>query len=276
MRVVKYILRILIFIILTILTQVGGVIYLLSLLTHTFIDRKTDRKIFRIGLKFGSFLLLYLLAAFFIVPVLARPFGRVALPITKSGHLQPLNVLTCLLNRHYVRPELKEATIAVAKQMNAQYPGTVINYLDASFPFINKFPLIPHLSHNDGKKLDLAFLYIDRQSGSPSDEAPSIIGYGVNEEPTANEVNMPGQCTLNGNWQYSFMSKIIPQGKKADFVFDATRTKSLVSLFVSENEVGKIFIEPHLKTRLKLNSDKIRFHGCQAVRHDDHIHVQLR
>ncbi len=34
--------------------------------------------------------------------------------------------------------------------------------------------------------------------------------------------------------------------------------------------------KPHLKTRLKLSSAKIRFHGCQAVRHDDHIHVQLR
>ena len=30
------------------------------------------------------------------------------------------------------------------------------------------------------------------------------------------------------------------------------------------------------KTRLLLTSDKIRFHGCQAVRHDDHIHVQLK
>src|SRR5688572_15989341 len=126
MRAAKYILRTLVFIILTILTQVGGVIYLLSLQTHTFIDRKTGRNISRIGLKFGSFLLLYLLSAFLIVPVLARPFGRVALPITQSGNVQPLNFLTCLLNRHYVRPELKEATLAVARQMNTQYPGTVI------------------------------------------------------------------------------------------------------------------------------------------------------
>lgn len=276
MRAVKYILRSLVFIMLTILTQVGGVIYLLSLLTHKFIDRKAGRNISRLGLKFVSFLLLYLLATFLIVPALARLFGRVALPVTESGHLQPLNFITCLLNRHYVRPELKEATLAAAKQVNAQYPGTVINYLDANFPFINNFPLIPHLSHHDGKKLDLAFLYIDQKSGLPSDEAPSIIGYGVNEEPAANEVDMASQCTLKGNWQYSFMSKIIPQGKKADFVFDATRTKALVNLFVLETEIGKIFIEPHLKTRLKLTSNKIRFHGCQAVRHDDHIHVQLR
>ncbi|MFT5619364.1 MAG: hypothetical protein ACI85I_002607, partial [Arenicella sp.] len=48
-------------------------------------------------------------------------------------------------------------------------------------------------------------------------------------------------------------------------------------LFTSDcTAYGKVFIEPHLKTRLGLeNYSKIRFHGCQAVRHDDHIHVQL-
>ena len=33
---------------------------------------------------------------------------------------------------------------------------------------------------------------------------------------------------------------------------------------------------PHLKARLGLNSNKVRFHGCHAVRHDDHFHVQLK
>ena len=35
-----------------------------------------------------------------------------------------------------------------------------------------------------------------------------------------------------------------------------------------------IFIEPHLKNRLKIGNNRIRFHGCKAVRHDDHIHFQ--
>ena len=36
-----------------------------------------------------------------------------------------------------------------------------------------------------------------------------------------------------------------------------------------------LLLEPHLKTRLKLEKyDKIRFQGCRAARHDDHIHVQ--
>ena len=68
----------------------------------------------------------------------------------------------------------------------------------------------------------------------------------------------------------------MPQGNKKNFTFDSTVTKELVNYFASKPVIGKIFIEPHLKTRLGLTSDKIRFHGCQAVRHDDHIHVQLK
>ena len=164
----------------------------------------------------------------------------------------------------------------VAEEMHKKYPGTITNYLDANFPFIDKFPLLPHLSHNDGKKLDLSFSYIDSRTGEPTNDCPSIIGYGVCEEPLPSEVNTSVYCDHKGYWQYSFLKKIIPQSKKEFYAFDNERTKELVNLFAAQPEIGKIFIEPHLKTRLGLTSDKIRFHGCQAVRHDDHIHVQLK
>jgi len=57
---------------------------------------------------------------------------------------------------------------------------------------------------------------------------------------------------------------------------DLDGTKELITLFVQDNAVGKIFIEPHLKARMKLNYDKVRFPGCQTVRHDDHVHIQLK
>ncbi|NNE79114.1 MAG: hypothetical protein HKN18_02480 [Silicimonas sp.] len=38
---------------------------------------------------------------------------------------------------------------------------------------------------------------------------------------------------------------------------------------------GKIFLEPHLADRLGVAGDKVRFQGCRAARHDDHIHIQL-
>jgi hypothetical protein len=212
---------------------------------------------------------------FLIVPIIAKPLGRVPLPLTETNHLRPLNILTCFLNRHYVKPALKQTAIEVAKQMHDQYPGTTINYLDANFPFIDKFPLIPHLSHNDGKKLDLSFCYRNAQTGEQTNECPSFIGYGICEEPLPKEKNTADYCSAKGYWQYSFLAKLLPQGKKKDLSFDSKRTKALVNLFSAQAPIGKIFIEPHLKTRLQLTSDKIRFHGCQAVRHDDHLHIQL-
>jgi hypothetical protein len=151
----------------------------------------------------------------------------------------------------------------------------VVNYLDANFPFINGFPLVPHLSHNDGKKLDLAFCYKDKATLTATNKAPSPIGYGICEEPTPAEKNTAEFCAEHGYWQYSFLKNVMPQSRKNDFVFYGEKTKWLVELFCQDNRIGKIFIEPHLKLRLQLTNSKIRFHGCRAVRHDDHIHVQL-
>lgn len=275
MKILRYFLILIFFILLTILTQVGGIFYLLSLITHRFINRNsTGYK--RFSLKIISFSVLYLIGIFLVVPFLAKPLGRVPLPLVKESGLQPGTIITVFLCRNYVRPELREATYRVSEQLQKQFPGMVLNYLDANFPFIDKFPLLPHLSHNDGKKLDLSFAYRDNQTKAITNELPSFIGYGVCEEPTFNEINTAIVCEQKGYWQYSFLKKIIPQGSKEDFTFDATRTKRLVELFARENSIGKIFIEPHLKSRLGLTSPKIRFHGCQAVRHDDHIHVQLK
>jgi hypothetical protein len=133
------------------LTQVGGVVYLISLSTHKIIDKRISNLLSQRLLKFASFVVIYCLIIFLFVPLMARPLGRVPLPLTATNHLQPLNIVTCLLNRNYVKPELKEAAFEVAKQMNDRYPGIVVNYLDANFPFLDGFPLFPHLSHNDGK-----------------------------------------------------------------------------------------------------------------------------
>lgn len=124
---------------------------------------------------------LYCLTTFLIVPIIAKPLGRVPLPMTEASHLQPLNILTCFLNRNYVRPELKQTAFVVVNQMNDKFPGTITNYLDANFTFIDNFPLIPHLCHNDGKKLDLSFCYNDTKTGNPTNECPSFIGYGICE-----------------------------------------------------------------------------------------------
>ncbi len=180
------------------------------------------------------------------------------------------------MNRHYVRPALKTAAVDAARSMHEKFPGTTVNYLDANFPFINKFPLLPHLSHNDGKKLDLAFCYRMSATNKDTNDCPSAIGYGVCEEPLPHEKNTAAFCAANGYWNYSVLTYIIPQKNKKMFSLDEGRTRELVQQLTAQKAIGKLFIEPHLIERLKLQSDKIRFHGCQAVRHDDHIHIQLK
>jgi hypothetical protein len=276
MRMLKVILKIILFCLLTVLTQVGGLVFILSAFTHKLTDKWTSNNYLKRAYRFISFLIFYCLTTFLIVPVIAKPLGRVPLPLIETNHLQPLNIWTCFLNRNYVRPELKQTTFEVALQMNDKFPGTTVNYLDANFPFINKFPLVPHLSHNDGKKIDLSFCYLDSKTSKQTNECPSFIGYGICEEPRSDEKNTAEFCTEKGYWQYGFLTKVISQDSKKDFTFDSYKTRELVNIFAQQQTIGKIFIEPHLKKRLNLTSEKIRFHGCQAVRHDDHIHVQLK
>ena len=64
-----------------------------------------------------------------------------------------------------------------------------------------------------------------------------------------------------------------------DLELDADRTGYALRWLASsgaQDGVGKVFVEPHLAQRLNVSGSVIRFQGCRAARHDDHIHVQLR
>jgi len=175
--------KIALFALLTLLTQIGGVIYLLLQPLYRRIDRRLTGRLQRWLGKTGLYLAVYLIATLCVVPLIARPFGRVPMPLALHNHIRPQNILTCLLNRHYVRPHLRQTAEAVAQDVANAYPGTELNYLDGCFPFINKFPLFPHLSHNDGKKLDLSFCYIDARTSMPTNKTPSAIGYAYVKSP---------------------------------------------------------------------------------------------
>ena len=262
--------------VLTIVTQVGGICLLISLAFYKQINKHWNKIYQKIIIKGCAFLIVYLILTFGINPYLATYFGREPLPIFEEKGLRPNNIFTCLLNRNYVRLELKKIALKVAFKMNEKFPGTKVNYLDANFPYLNNFPLLPHLSHNDGKKLDFTFFYTDKKSGKRVNIVPSPIGYGICEESLPNEKNTADFCSKNGYWHYSLLKKVVPQKNKYLYLFDTARTKEFVNLFTKENEIGKIFLEPHLIERLKLKSKKIAFHGCKAVRHDDHLHIQLK
>ena len=145
------------------------------------------------------------------------------------------------------------------------------------FPFWNGFPLLPHLSHNDGKKVDLAFYYYDDKTGEILESTPSPIGYGAYAEPQNGEKDQPQICRNSGYWFYNLLYFKALQPKFNKYTLDEKRTELLAKELVRHDIVEKVFIEPHLATRMNLYKyNKVRYHGCHAVRHDDHIHVQVK
>lgn len=60
----------------------------------------------------------------------------------------------------------------------------------------------------------------------------------------------------------------------------AFKMQSPVSCVLNRNlahdpRVQKILLEPHLRDTLAVRFDKVRFQGCFAARHDNHIHFQI-
>lgn len=259
-----FLIRSLIFLLLTIVTQVGGIIYLLALLFSHFV---------KISIRFEKtivFVGLYLIATFIFIPVLASMFSRER--VKHSEMIKPANYMTVLLNRNYVDPRLNKVLESAAIKM--QGSGTRINYLDANFPFFDNFPMLPHLSHDDGKKLDLSFVY-ENHAGKWSKKQVSVSGYGVFEDPKRGEVDTTTQCLNRGYFYYDY-PKYLSFGRiNRDLQFSSKGTKKMIIALLRQKEISKLFIEPHLKRRLGLRQNRIRYQGCWSVRHDDHIHIQL-
>jgi len=249
------------------LTQIGGILYLISILV---IKRTSNKRRLK---QISVFVGLYLIATFFIVPNVAPIFGREK--IKETEFLKAHSVFYKLSNRNYVRPELNKSLTQIATEFEELNSGIKMIYLDANFPFINGFPLLPHLSHNDGKKVDVSLIY-EEPNGQLTNNKPSVSGYGVYEKPTANEYDQNADCKQRGNWQYDFPKYLTFGTINKEIEFSEKGTRELANLILGQNSIGKLFIEPHLKKRLNLTNGKVRFHGCQAVRHDDHIHFQLK
>lgn len=234
---------------LTILTQIGGVAWLIAVFFR--------QKIF-------AFLVAYAALTIAVVWIAPR-FGRVSLNCFDDGSLQVQSLMYCALNRHYVSPELRELLNDTAEEMDRQYPGTVTLVLDANLPFWDGFPLLPHLSHDDGEKADLAFFYRDETGYMPG-ATRSPIGYFAFETgPTDCAASWP---TLR--WDFKGLQPLW-----RDYALDEARTAALLTILANDKRVGKILVEPHLVDSLRVAHPRIRFQGCMAARHDDHVHVQL-
>lgn len=232
---------------LSLLTQLGGLAWLAAL---------------RFRRRIPAFLLAY--CAFWAAAYAFSP--RVALPCFGEP-LRMQSALYCAMNRHYVTPELASVAMDAASRIATTYPGTITLALDGSFPFLNGMPMIPHLSHDDGEKLDLAFYYTDAAGTYLPGKTRSPLGY------FAFEMTPPEVCpanTLTLRWNLGPLQPLWP-----DRPLDGPRTAALIRHLAADPRVGKVFVEPPLAARLGLSDPKIRFQGCRAARHDDHIHIQL-
>ena len=279
MKFIKIIVHIFAVLILTVLTQIGGIIYLIFLPLNAWIQCKIVKNNWIKTITIVSFLAFYSIICLLCVPLLAKINGREQLPIfaSKETPLKARNLWFVLCNRTYVKSKLKTVVIESAQALAKQYADVELVYLDSGFPFFDGCPLPPHLSHDDGKKIDITFIYKRLDTNKYANTTPSPIGYGICEEPKPNEYDRPAECARKGFSYYSFMKNhIISQQSKAKFEFDERATAFMIQTFIANPSVRKILIEPHLKTRLGFEKEpKIGLHACFAVRHDDHIHVQI-
>lgn len=273
MKYLKILLHLCIVIVLTLITQVGGLIWI-----AVFGYFKYRKSLWNKRKRLLSFSVIYLLCVFFIVPILAPLNNRRALPVF-NDHIAPHNLGYVFLCRNYVHDDLYYFMDFHSESYYLGISGQKMIYLDAGFPFIDGFPLLPHLSHNDGRKIDIAFAY-QTSKGESTASNPSLIGYGVFTEPLNKTVTQAQKCKDAGYWQYDY-AKYLGYNKDEDLEIDGDVTKHMIIDLMDMLPPEKVFIEPHLIPRLELDQikpymkDILRYHGCHAVRHDDHIHIQI-
>ncbi len=214
----------------------------------------------------------YLLCTFLLIPTIAPAFGR--MKIHNSELVQAKHPFYIWANRNYVSLKLHETLQKIAVQLEEENPEIQLIYMDANFPFIDNFPLLPHLYHSDGKKIDIALIY-EELDGKITNDKPTLSGYGYFENPEEDEWNQIMLCKAQGEWHYDFTKYFTFGRVNKEIRFSEAGSANLARTILDRRSVDRIFIEPHLQERLQLNSNKIWYHGCQTVRHDDHIHLEL-
>ncbi len=256
---------------LTMTTQIGGVAWLLAL----WLTRRLRRTMRRLML-FAILLLLAYGALWTTARAAAPLMGRVAIPCRAApGQVVAASIALCAMNRTFVTPTLFAHANRLSVEMDRRFPGTITQALDAGFPFFNGFPLLPHLSHDDGLKLDLAFYYMQTDGTYTPGTIRSRLGYGAFENPTGTaQVPCAGRgdrLTLRWDWDWL-------QPWHRALLVDETRTKFALRWLVENQPPGRtsrIFVEPHLAQRWDIAGPTVGFQGCRAARHDDHIHLQI-
>jgi hypothetical protein len=212
---------------------------------------------------FPLFFILYGLSSAFIVPSLS---SRIRLSSTNIS-LKPIHKAFHWCNRTYVTKDAYETLQKFEQLLKSSSPNTPVYYMDAGFPF-SFTPMFPHLSHGDGRKIDIALQWQDVRHHLLT-SAPSPIGYFIYDGPKSFE---PSPCSsykkLSMRWNMTWLQKY-----RKNFHHTHSHINSILIECFLKAGAKKILLEPHLKKRWGINHKRVKFQGCRAARHDDHMHV---
>ncbi len=278
MKTIRRSLYFILLVMLTLATQVGGLVLIVStIVIWAFVPEHKLSGLRALPVHFFTFITAYALVTIILVPIMAEWSGRVPLQCIANDErpYAAYSPVTCLMNRQYVKPELRTLMETYATEMDEAFPGTVTAYLEANFPLFDGFPLVPHLSHNGGLELDLSYYYEDATGTYKPLRGPSPLGYFAFQRP---EDPADEECPVNPSimtlrWEMKWFEPYL-----ADYELDEARTAWMVRWMAQQGTglgVSDIFIEPHLARRFGISSTAVKFAGCHAARHDDHLHVSL-
>ena len=109
----------------------------------------------------------------------------------------PAHPFYCSRNRVYVTPDARAAMVEAAREMARRFPGTRLIFMDASGPD-GIVPFEPHLSHGDGRQVDVSLFYtaLDGRPIQGSPPGSRRNGYGNYEHPAPATPNRVAALTV--------------------------------------------------------------------------------
>lgn len=253
--------------ILTVVTQVGGLLLwpIWALAFRAFNPSTRWQKLLGRPM---ILLAAYLIGMNSLVPWSAHYAGRTPLPsyATDDMPVEPLHLIYPLLGRNYVRFHARDRLIQAAQHAARAHPGLTIQYLDTGFPFPWP-PLLPHLSHSDGQKVDIALAFA--KDGEPVPYARSPIGYwGFAKESRERCQGHQSRYPIPLRWDFAWLQPLLP-----DLDLDLSANRAMVRAFDKTPGVCTILLEPTLHNLLPAR--KLRANSCNVARHDDHLHLRF-
>ena len=257
-------------VLLTLATQVGGVLLWLCYSLDNLLGR--GRRWAR-GAGVGAlFLASYAAATFVVLPAVAPSHGRERLPCFEQpgAPYAAASWVYCAANRTYASATIRATLDDLSRHLADRFPGSRLTYLDAGFPFLDNVDMPPHPGRDDGNWIDLALFYRDRP-------AAGAWPLGYFAYAPARRLETEPVCIGIAGWRRQDLDGI--QDRFAGLDLDIERNRAMVAYLADERtapQVRRVATELYLKDAFGVTSDIVRFAGCDNIRHDDHIAVAVR